>query len=133
LSEDGITYTSTDLSPALALLERYLAKEAQLATASGRVDVRESTFLPPFPQDVEVIDATETGRLLGLSDRQVRRLGAELGGRKVILKAPTPSTNDQHVNRVLLTHAHLRRPPQSISQRVQLYNVDKAVKTHVRQ
>jgi hypothetical protein len=29
----------------------------------------------------------------------------------LILKAPTPSTHDQHANRALLTHAHLRRPP----------------------
>jgi hypothetical protein len=28
----------------------------------------------------------------------------------LILKAPTPSTHDQHANRALLTHAHLRRP-----------------------
>jgi hypothetical protein len=71
-------------SPArLITLERGLAKEAQLAAASGRLDVRDGTFLPPFSQNVEVIDATEAGRLLGLSSRQVRRLSAELGGRKV--------------------------------------------------
>jgi hypothetical protein len=59
----------------LIMLERGLAKEAQLAAASGRPDVRDGTFLPPFPQNVEVIDATEAGRLLGLSSCQVR-LGA---------------------------------------------------------
>jgi hypothetical protein len=67
----------------LITLERLLAQEAQLATASGRLDVLGSTFLPPFPQDVEVIDTTKAGRLLGLSGRQVRRLARELGGRKV--------------------------------------------------
>jgi hypothetical protein len=67
----------------LITLERLLAREAQLATAFGRLDVPGSTSLPPFPQDVEVIDATEAGRLLGLSGRQVRQLARELGGRKV--------------------------------------------------
>src|SRR5688572_12898532 len=28
----------------------------------------------------------------------------------LILKAPTPSTHDQHATPALLTHAHLRRP-----------------------
>ena len=81
----GTPSTGTDFNPPARLitLERHLAQEAQLATASGRLDVPGSTFLPPFPQDVEVIDATEAGRLLGLSGGQVRRLGAELGGRKV--------------------------------------------------
>src|SRR5215217_2048697 len=32
----------------LITLERLLATEAQLATAAGRLDVREGTFLPPF-------------------------------------------------------------------------------------
>jgi hypothetical protein len=67
----------------LITLERLLATEAQLATAAGRLDVREGTFLPPFPQNVEVIAVAEAGRLLGLSPRQVRRLAPELDGRKV--------------------------------------------------
>jgi hypothetical protein len=67
----------------LITLERLLATEGQLATAAGRLDVREGTFLPPFPQDVDVIAATQASRLLGLSPRQVRRLAPEFDGRNV--------------------------------------------------
>jgi hypothetical protein len=68
----------------LVELEQGLEQEARLAAAAGRTDVRESTFLQPFPQNVEVIGTAEAGRWLGLSPRQVRRLAdTELDGRKV--------------------------------------------------
>jgi hypothetical protein len=47
------------------------------------LNAQDGTFSATFPQNIEVIDASEAGRLLGISSREVRRLGAELGGRKV--------------------------------------------------
>jgi hypothetical protein len=66
---------------------RYSALTSALNTAAmsanGHSDVRKTEVLQDYPHEHPTVTIDQAAHQLGLSARQVRRIAAELGGRKV--------------------------------------------------
>jgi len=72
---------SVGASKPLRDLQQLLATEAAQVSARTFADVREAAAVPISPQNM--INAQEAAAMLRLSDRHVRRIAGDLGGRQI--------------------------------------------------
>jgi hypothetical protein len=80
---NGLPASATQTALACALNTAANASTLTPVSANGRSDVREIELCQRIPHEQPTVTISDAAQQLGLSDRQVRRLAAELGGRKI--------------------------------------------------
>jgi hypothetical protein len=80
---NGLPASATQSALASAFSTAASASTSTLVSANGHSDVREIELCQRIPCEQPTVPISDAAVQLGLSDRQVRRLADELGGRKI--------------------------------------------------